>query len=198
MHPTHCIHKYSGTKSHSKNNYLEPYSNSSLKVLKCIIAYELLYTNICTLNADMLLYMQSIQISRPLFSFCHIAIAFLIHKMCVCVCVCDSYEKNLISSSMLRCRSCISKEPPRHKPRFIRNKNKSHNYLLYLALGMLYFKTVIGRGINTNSFFVPVEANVLKKEICLKNLSFGMHCKIFMSNRHINLRTKIHVIGKFK
>ena len=47
MHPTHCIHKYSSTKSHSKNNYLQPYSNNSLKVLKCIIAYELLYTKIC-------------------------------------------------------------------------------------------------------------------------------------------------------
>ena len=63
---------------------------------------------------------------------------------------------------------------------------------------MLYFKTVIWRGINTNSFFVPVEASVLKKQIRLKNLSFGMRCKIFMSNHHINLHTKIHVIGKFK
>ena len=76
MHPTHCIHKHSGTKSHSKNNYLEPYSNNSLKVLKRIIAYELLYTNICILNADMLLCFHSIQISRPLYSFCHIANAF--------------------------------------------------------------------------------------------------------------------------
>ena len=40
---------------------------------------------------------------------------------------CDS-ENNLISSLMLRCRSCISKELPNHEPRFIGNKNSSHNY----------------------------------------------------------------------
>ena len=32
-----CIHKYSGTKSHSKNNYLELYSNNSFKVLNAVL-----------------------------------------------------------------------------------------------------------------------------------------------------------------
>ena len=82
---TLCIHKYSGTKSHSKNNYLELYSNNSFKVLKCSIAYELLYTNICKINADILLGVQSIQ--RPVFSFCHI---FKLIKSLLCVCVCDN------------------------------------------------------------------------------------------------------------
>ena len=64
---------------------------------------------------------------------------------------------------------------------------------------MLYFKTINGRGLYTNSFFVSVEANILKKRIRLKrirlkNVSFGMRCKIFMGN-HI---LKIHVKGKFK
>ena len=60
-------------------------TNHHLKVLKCSIAYELLYTHICKISADILLGVQSIQ--RPVFSFCHIACAFFkLIKSLVCVC----------------------------------------------------------------------------------------------------------------
>ena len=62
------MHKYPGKKAILKmiNIYLELYSNNFLKVLKCIIAYESFYTNVCEINADMLLCAHSIQRS-PVF-----------------------------------------------------------------------------------------------------------------------------------
>ena len=66
MHTTHCVYIYMQVQRvilKMNNVHLELFSNNSLKVLKCIIAYESLYTNICEINADMLLCVQSIQ--RP-------------------------------------------------------------------------------------------------------------------------------------